>query len=104
MPGYVYFGTMTVKVTKGKYRSLEELVVHLAPNIGIGSRLAHQNDFWLVTTNAEMFNPHGSVYYSEANWFETWKLDHIARASAHVIEYEIDWNIDVEQADDGSTS
>lgn len=30
--------------------------------------------------------------------------DHIARASARVIEYETDWNINVEQHDGGSTS
>lgn len=57
-----------------------------------------------MTTNAKTFNPPGSIYYSEADRLEVWGLDHIARASAHVIEYETDWNIDVEQDDDGSTS
>lgn len=57
-----------------------------------------------MTTNTKTFNPPGSIYYSEADRLETWGLDHIARASAHVIEYETDWNIDVEQDDDGSTS
>ncbi|KAI9566652.1 hypothetical protein HD554DRAFT_2115469 [Boletus coccyginus] len=95
VPGYadaitnpMDLGTMTVKVTKGKYRSLEEFTA----------------DFRLVTTNAKTFNPPGSIYYSEADRLEAWGLDHITRASAHVIEYETDWNIDVEQDDDGSTS
>lgn len=57
-----------------------------------------------MTTNAKTFNPPGSIYYSEADRLEAWGLDHITRASAHVIEYETDWNIDVEQDDDGSTS
>ena len=65
---------------------------------------SRQTDFRLVTTNAKTFNPPGSIYYAEADRLEAWGLDHIARASAHVIEYETDWNIDVEQDDDGSTS
>ncbi|KAH0835452.1 hypothetical protein J3R83DRAFT_9086 [Lanmaoa asiatica] len=95
VPGYadviknpMDFGTMTVKVIKGKYRSLEEFTT----------------DFRLVTTNAKSFNLPGSIYHSEADRLESWGLDHIARASAHVIEYETDWNIEVEQDDDGSAS
>ncbi|KAF8129883.1 hypothetical protein EV363DRAFT_1584466 [Boletus edulis] len=95
VPGYtdmiknpMDLGTMTVKVAKGKYRSLEEFTT----------------DFRLVTTNTKTFNPPGSIYYTEADRLETWGLDHIARVSAHVIEYETDWNIDIEQDDDGSTS
>lgn len=57
-----------------------------------------------MTTNAKTFNPPGSIYHTEADRLEVWGLDHIARASAHVIEYETDWNIDIEQDDDGSTS
>lgn len=57
-----------------------------------------------MTTNAKTFNPVGSIYHTEADRLEIWGLDHIARASAHVIEYETDWNIDIEQDEDGSTS
>ncbi|KAG8215648.1 hypothetical protein J3R82DRAFT_7519 [Butyriboletus roseoflavus] len=95
VPGYadviknpMDLGTMSVKVTRGKYRSLEEFT----------------NDFRLVTTNAKTFNPPGSIYHNEADRLEVWGLDHISRASAHVIEFETDWNIDIEQDDDGSTS
>ncbi|KIK96978.1 hypothetical protein PAXRUDRAFT_825417 [Paxillus rubicundulus Ve08.2h10] len=91
VPGYadvvknpMDFGTMTVKVNKGKYRSLEDFT----------------SDFRLVTTNAKIFNPPGSIYHAEADRLEAWGLDHIARASAHVIEFETDWNIDVEQDED----
>ena len=35
------------------------------------------------------------MYHSEATRIETWGLEHISRASAHVIEYETDWTIDV---------
>lgn len=57
-----------------------------------------------MTTNAKTFNPPGSIYYAEADRLEAWGLEHITRASAHVIEYETDWNIDIEQDDDGSAS
>lgn len=77
-------GTMSTKVAKGKYRSLEEFTT----------------DFRLVVTNAKIFNPPGTIYHTEADRLEIWGLDHIAKASAHVIEYETDWNIDVEQDED----
>lgn len=57
-----------------------------------------------MTTNAKAFNPPGSIYYTEADRLEAWGLEHIARASAHVIEYETDWNIDIEQDGDGPNS
>ncbi|KAG2357987.1 hypothetical protein BDR07DRAFT_1418899 [Suillus spraguei] len=79
-------GTMSTKVVKGKYRSLEEFTT----------------DFRLVVTNAKIFNPPGTIYYTEADRLEVWGLDHIAKASAHVIEYETDWNIDVEQDEDAT--
>ncbi|KAF9222230.1 hypothetical protein BS17DRAFT_736150 [Gyrodon lividus] len=94
VPGYadvvknpMDFGTMTAKVSKGKYRCLEEFT----------------SDFRLVTTNAKIFNPPGSIYHAEADRLEIWGLEHITRASAHVIEFETDWNIDVEQDDDDAT-
>ncbi|KAG1726832.1 hypothetical protein EDB19DRAFT_1751515 [Suillus lakei] len=79
-------GTMSTKVARGKYRSLEEFTT----------------DFRLVVTNAKIFNPPGTIYYTEADRLEIWGLDHIAKASAHVIEYETDWNIDVEQDEDAA--
>lgn len=79
-------GTMSTKVAKGKYRSLEEFTT----------------DFRLVVTNAKTFNPPGTIYHTEADRLEIWGLDHIAKASAHVIEYETDWNIDVEQDEDAA--
>ncbi|KAF8900844.1 hypothetical protein CPB84DRAFT_1847085 [Gymnopilus junonius] len=93
VPGYsdivkrpMDLGTMSVKVSRGKYRSLEEFA----------------SDFWLVTNNAKMFNPPGSIYYTEADKLEIWGLEHIAKASSTVIQYETDWNIDVEEDDDAT--
>ncbi|KZT66277.1 hypothetical protein DAEQUDRAFT_695784 [Daedalea quercina L-15889] len=74
-------GTMTTKVERGRYRSLEEFA----------------DDLKLVTTNAKTFNPPGTIYHTEADRIETWALDHIAKAAGTVIEYETDWNIDVER-------
>lgn len=53
-----------------------------------------------MTTNAKTFNPPGSIYYTEADRIEAWALDHIAKASSTVIQYETDWNIDIEKDDD----
>jgi bromodomain-containing protein 7/9 len=60
-----------------------------------------QSDLKLVTTNAKLFNPPGSIYYTEADRLETWALDHISKASATVIQYETDWNIEIEKDDEG---
>ncbi|KIM60265.1 hypothetical protein SCLCIDRAFT_124705, partial [Scleroderma citrinum Foug A] len=61
IPGYsdviknpMDFGTMTSKVERGKYRSLEDFV----------------SDFRLVTMNAKIFNPSGSIYHAEAERIE----------------------------------
>ncbi|OCH85872.1 hypothetical protein OBBRIDRAFT_784195 [Obba rivulosa] len=88
VPGYadmikrpMDLGTMTKKVEKGKYRSLEEFA----------------DDLRLVTTNAKTFNPPGTIYYTEAEKIEAWALEHIAKASVSVIEYETDWNIEIER-------
>jgi bromodomain-containing protein 7/9 len=54
----------------------------------------------LVTANAKIFNPSGSIYYAEAERIEAWGLDHIAKAAPTVIQYEADWNIDVEKDDE----
>ena len=62
-----------------------------------------QSDLRLVTMNAKMFNPPGSIYYTEAERIEAWALDHIQKASATVIQYETDWNIDVEKDDESCT-
>ncbi|TBU42040.1 hypothetical protein BD309DRAFT_963932 [Dichomitus squalens] len=91
VPGYsdvvskpMDFGTIATKVEKGRYRSLEEFA----------------SDVRLVTTNAKTFNPPGSIYYTEAERIESYALDQITKAAATVIEYETDWNIDVEKDDE----
>ncbi|THH15407.1 hypothetical protein EW146_g5058 [Bondarzewia mesenterica] len=78
------FGTMTSKVERNKYRSLEEFAA----------------DFHLVASNAKTFNPPGTLYHTEAERIETWGSEHIAKAAAHVIEYETDWNIEIERDED----
>ncbi|EIN06520.1 hypothetical protein PUNSTDRAFT_46008 [Punctularia strigosozonata HHB-11173 SS5] len=87
VPGYadlikhpMDLGTISHKVSRGKYRTLEEF----------------KADFQLVTTNAKTFNPPGTIYHSEAERIENYGLDQINRASTTVIEYETDWNLDIE--------
>ncbi|KIY49641.1 hypothetical protein FISHEDRAFT_72282 [Fistulina hepatica ATCC 64428] len=87
VPGYVEMikqpmdlGTMTTKVERGKYRSLGEF----------------EADFRLVISNAKAFNPPGTIYYAEAERIEAWGLDHMVKAAPTVIQYETEWNIDVE--------
>jgi bromodomain-containing protein 7 len=58
-----------------------------------------QNDLCLVTSNAKTFNPPGSIYYTEAERIEKWGLAQISKASSTVIEYETDWNIDIQNED-----
>ena len=58
-----------------------------------------QSDLKLVTTNAKTFNPPGTIYHTEAERIESYALEHITKAAATVIEYETDWNIDVEHDD-----
>ncbi|PFH53620.1 hypothetical protein AMATHDRAFT_54825 [Amanita thiersii Skay4041] len=91
VPGYtdvinhpMDLGTMSTKVERGKYRSLEEFA----------------SDLRLVASNAKTFNPPGSIYHTEAERIEAWGLDHIAKAAPTVIQYETDWNIDIERDDD----
>lgn len=50
-----------------------------------------------MTTNAKTFNPPGSIYHTEADRIEAWALEHITKAAGTVIEYETDWNIDIER-------
>lgn len=38
----------------------------------------------------------GTIYYTEADKIEAYALDAISRASGTVVQYETDWNIDVE--------
>ncbi|KAH9017886.1 hypothetical protein EDB84DRAFT_1520625 [Lactarius hengduanensis] len=87
VPGYMDvikqpmdFGTMADKVSKSKYRSLDEFA----------------DDFRLVISNAKIFNPPGTIYHNEAERIEAWASDHISKATSYVIEYETDWNIEVE--------
>ncbi|KAG6819036.1 hypothetical protein H0H93_016066 [Arthromyces matolae] len=93
VPGYsdvvkrpMDLGTMTTKVERGKYRSLDDFAA----------------DLKLVASNAKAFNPPESIYYTEAERIEAWGLDHIVKAAATVIQYETDWNIEIEN-DDEST-
>ncbi|KAJ7054923.1 hypothetical protein C8F01DRAFT_1063417 [Mycena amicta] len=90
VPGYadlikrpMDLATMTVKVQRGRYRSLEEFT----------------DDFRLVTGNAKIFNPPDSIYYIEAERLETWGLDQISKAASTVIQYETDWNIEIKRED-----
>ncbi|KAG6853152.1 hypothetical protein C0991_006482 [Blastosporella zonata] len=75
---------MSVKVDRGKYRSLEDFAT----------------DLRLVASNAKAFNPPGSIYYTEAERIEAWGLDHISKAASTVIQYETDWNIEIEKDDE----
>ncbi|KAI0701303.1 hypothetical protein BC835DRAFT_1323237 [Cytidiella melzeri] len=91
VPGYtdvvknpMDFGTISRKAAKGKYRSLEEF----------------GNDVRLVTGNAKLFNPAGTIYHSEAERIEQYAIDHINKAAVSVIEYEGEWNIDAEPDED----
>ncbi|KIM44007.1 hypothetical protein M413DRAFT_443069 [Hebeloma cylindrosporum] len=93
VPGYsdvvkrpMDLGTMSDKVNKGKYRSLEDFT----------------SDFRLVTNNAKSFNPPGTIYHTEADRLEVWGLEHIAKAASTVIQYETDWNIEIEKDDEGT--
>ncbi|KAH0580709.1 hypothetical protein H2248_002194 [Termitomyces sp. 'cryptogamus'] len=93
VPGYtdivkrpMDLGTMSLKVDRGKYRSLEDFAA----------------DLRLVASNAKAFNPPGSIYYTEAERIEAWGLDHIAKAAATVIQYETDWNIEIEKDDEAT--
>lgn len=61
-----------------------------------------QADFRLVTSNAKAFNLPGSIYHAEADRVEAWGLEHISKAAATVIQYEADWNIDIEKDDDAN--
>ena len=49
-----------------------------------------------MTGNAKMFNPPGTIYYSEADRIEAYALQHVAKAASTVIEVESAWNIDIE--------
>ena len=50
-----------------------------------------------MIANAKAFNPPGTIYHTEAERIEAWGSEHISKASAHVIEYETDWNIEIER-------
>jgi bromodomain-containing protein 7/9 len=62
----------------------------------------YQSDFRLVTGNAKAFNSSETIYHSEAERIEAYGLEHISKAAATVIEYETDWNIEIEQDDENS--
>ena len=105
------FGTMTEKVAKSKYRSLDEFAVCIqfqVPSHALSPpQRRHSNffnnsqeDFRLVISNAKTFNPPGTIYHAEAERIEAWASDHISKASSCVIEYETEWNIDVDRDED----
>ena len=111
VPGYadivkrpMDLGTMSRKVNKGKYRSLEDFAVSLLACLSCTATMCQylsiQNDFKLVTTNAKLFNPPGSIYHIEADRIEAWGLEHIAKVAGTVIQYETDWNIEIEKEDE----
>jgi len=82
------FGTMTTKVSKGKYRSLEEFAVSdlffkCLPDTKLKQQMVHQSDFRLVTGNAKAFNPPETIYHTEADRIEVFGLDHISKACSH---------------------
>jgi bromodomain-containing protein 7 len=53
-----------------------------------------------VISNAKTFNPPGTIYRTEAERIEAWASDHISKSSSCVIEYETEWNIDVDRDED----
>ena len=53
-----------------------------------------------MISNAKTFNPPGTIYRTEAERIEAWASDHISKASSCVIEYETEWNIDVDRDED----
>jgi bromodomain-containing protein 7/9 len=59
-----------------------------------------QDDFRLIISNAKTFNPPGTIYYTEAERIDAWASDHLAKAASCVIEYETDWNIEIERDED----
>lgn len=75
-------------------------VSHFSRNLFIPPK----SDFRLVISNAKAFNPPGTIYHSEAERIEVFGLDRITKAAATVIEYETDWNIEIERDDDRSVA
>ncbi|KAF9488029.1 hypothetical protein BDN71DRAFT_1457773 [Pleurotus eryngii] len=91
VPGYsemishpMDLGTMSTKVQKGRYRSLDDFSA----------------DIKLVTSNAMRFNPPGTIYHTEAQRIESWALEHIEKATHLVLQHETDWNLDGDNDDD----
>ncbi|KZT54027.1 hypothetical protein CALCODRAFT_457251 [Calocera cornea HHB12733] len=79
VPGYrtiikhpMDLGTMTQKVDKGRYKSMEEF----------------KEDFLLVTTNAKTFNPPSTIFHTEAVKLEKYGLDAIKKAQQKLVEAE----------------
>ena len=103
---------MTEKVAKSKYRSLDDFAVR--PRFRVSPHALYppqrrlstpfffrsQEDFRLVIFNAKIFNPPGTIYHTEAERIEAWASDHISKAASCVIEYETEWNIDVDRDED----
>jgi bromodomain-containing protein 7/9 len=114
VPGYLDvvknpmdLGTIDDKVRRGRYRSLEDFAVCRRCDSDphhVVSSFDFKADLRLVTTNAKIFNPPGSIYYTEADKIESFSMDHIARAAGTVLQHETDWTIDIEREDDTPTA
>lgn len=63
-------------------------------------KFLRKHDFKLVTTNAKIFNPPGSIYHTEADRLESWGIEHINKSASTVIQNETDWSIDIENEDE----
>jgi bromodomain-containing protein 7/9 len=115
VPGYtdvvrrpMDFGTIASKVARGKYRSLDDFAVRLLlhPSSVLYLTYWAQEELRLVTQNAKVFNPPGSIYHTEADRIEAWAAEHVAKAAPTVIEFEADWHVQVDGDDepnDGSS-
>jgi len=96
---------MANKVNRGKYRSLEDFAVSTSRGTRLfQDSMLSQSDLRLVASNAKLFNSPGTIYHTEADRILAWGLDHIAKAAPTVIQYETDWNIEIEKDDDGTVN
>ena len=59
-----------------------------------------QEDFCLMISNAKTFNPLGMIYHTKVDRIKVWASDHIFKVASRIIEYETEWNVDVNQDED----
>ncbi|KAG6878907.1 hypothetical protein C0992_006787 [Termitomyces sp. T32_za158] len=102
---HVWKDWLTVTYRKDDYafflKPVDATQVPGEENIGL-SKISRRADLRLVASNSKAFNPPGSIYYTEAERIEAWGLDHISKAAATVIQYETDWNIEIEKDDEAT--